>query len=94
MSNKMIEDIEILDEVIDNIDNKELDSAKDKLIVWRDNLKKELEAMELHFTKYEQLDFEPNTTHTVEMLNVTGATVYDPNGLPKDFTSKYTEENN
>ena len=94
MSNKMIEDIEILDEVIDNIDNKELHSAKDKLIVWRDNLKKELEDMELHFTKYEQLDFEPNTAHTVEMFNVTGATVYDPNGLPKDFTSKYTEENN
>ena len=53
MSNKMIEDIEKLDEVIDNIDNKELDSAKDKLVVWRDDLKKELEAMELYFTKHE-----------------------------------------
>ena len=79
MSNKMIEDIEKLDEVIDNIDNKELDSAKDKLVVWRDNLKKELEAMELHFTKYEQLDFEPNTGNATESVQVMGVTGYDDN---------------
>jgi hypothetical protein len=77
MSNKMIEDIEKLDEVIDNIDNKELDSAKDKLVVWRDDLKKELEAMELYFTKHEQLDFEPNTGHATESVQVMGVTGYD-----------------
>jgi predicted transcriptional regulator len=77
MSNKMIEDIEKLDEVIDNIDNKELDSAKDKLVVWRDNLKKELEAMELYFTKHEQ--FEPNTGHATESVQVMGVTGYDDN---------------
>ena len=77
MSNKMIEDIEKLDEIIDNIDNKELDSAKDKLVVWRDDLKKELEAMELYFTKHEQLDFEPNTAHATESVQVMGVTGYD-----------------
>jgi len=97
MSNKMIEDIEKLDEVIDNIDNKELDSAKDKLVVWRDDLKKELEAMELYFTKHEQLDlpddyafkasektFDGNTGHATEVMGVTGY-----GDLPDDIKVTY-----
>jgi len=102
MSNKMIEDIEKLDEVIDNIDNKELDSAKDKLVVWRDDLKKELEAMELYFTKHEQLDlpddyafkasektFDGNTGHATESVQVMGVTGYDNDWYFKSYNHRF-----
>jgi hypothetical protein len=77
--NIMIKDIEKLNEIIDAIDNKDLSTAKDKAIVWRDNLQGELEAMELYYTKHTFHNFEPNTAHETKSVEV------------KSFNNPYTK---
>ena len=76
-----------------NVDNKTMKLIDTKIAEYESDIKAVDAYLRNESMKYDTsfLD-EVNTAHTVEMLNVTGATVYDPNGLPKDFTSKYTEE--
>lgn len=42
--NVMLQDIDTLNEIIEAIDNKDLSTAKDKAIVWRDKLQGEVDS--------------------------------------------------
>lgn len=46
MINLTLEQIDTLNEIIDAIDNKDSALAKDKAIVWRDNLQDEINKLE------------------------------------------------
>lgn len=72
MSNMMIDDIHKLNRIIELIEDKEYSTAKGIAIVWRDKLQGELEAMELYFTKHTFHNFEPNTAHTTQSVEVKG----------------------
>jgi hypothetical protein len=46
MLNVMLKDVDKLNEIIDAIDNNDLATAKDKAIVWRDELQEEVDKAE------------------------------------------------
>ena len=58
MINITLEQIDKLNEIIDAIDNKDSASAKDKVIVWRDNLQEEINKAESDVDVQLQLDME------------------------------------
>ena len=72
MANMMIDDIQKLNKIIELIEDREYSTAKGVAIVWRDKLQGELEAMELYFTKHTFHNFEPNTAHTTQSVEVKG----------------------
>ena len=69
-TNLMIEDIEKLNRIILLLEDREYSTAKGVAIVWRDKLQGELEAMELYYTKHTFHNFEPNTAHTTQSVEV------------------------
>ena len=46
MLNVMLKDVDKLNEIIDAIDNNDLATAKDKAVVWRDELQEEVDKAE------------------------------------------------
>ena len=58
MINLTLEQIDKLNEIIDAIDNKDSALAKDKAIVWRDNLQDEIDKAESDVDVQLQLDME------------------------------------
>ena len=58
MINITLEQIDKLNEIIDAIDNKDSALAKDKVIVWRDNLQEEINKAESDVDVQLQLDME------------------------------------
>jgi len=46
MINVMLQDVDKLNEIIDAIDNNDLATAKDKAIVWRDELQEQCDKAE------------------------------------------------
>ena len=58
MINITLEQIDILNEIIDAIDNKDSALAKDKAIVWRDNLQEEVDKAESDVDVQLQIDME------------------------------------
>ena len=58
MINITLEQIDILNEIIDAIDNKDSALAKDKAIVWRDDLQEEVDKAESDVDVQLQIDME------------------------------------
>ena len=58
MINITLEQIDKLNEIIDAIDNKDSALAKDKAILWRDNLQDEIDKAESDVDVQLQLDME------------------------------------
>jgi hypothetical protein len=58
MINITLEQIDILNEIIDAIDNNDSALAKDKAIVWRDNLQEEVDKAESDVDVQLQIDME------------------------------------
>jgi hypothetical protein len=58
MINITLEQIDKLNEIIDAIDNKDSALAKDKALVWRDNLQEEVNKAESDVDVQLQLDME------------------------------------
>jgi len=46
MINVMLQDVDKLNKIIDAIDNKDYDTAKDTAIVWRDEVQNEVDKVE------------------------------------------------
>jgi hypothetical protein len=58
MINITLEQIDILNEIIDAIDNNDSALAKDKAIVWRDDLQEEVDKAESDVDVQLQIDME------------------------------------
>jgi len=58
MINVMLQDVDKLNEIIDAIDNNDLATAKDKAIVWRDELQEQCDKAESDIDIQLQLDME------------------------------------
>lgn len=58
MVNVMLQDVMTLNEIIDAIDNKDYDTAKDKAIVMRDELQEEIDKAESDIDTQLQLEIE------------------------------------
>jgi len=58
MINIRLEQIDILNEIIDAIDNNDSALAKDKAIVWRDDLQEEVDKAESDVDVQLQIDME------------------------------------
>lgn len=90
--NEVLKDIDKLNVAIDKLDEGKIEYAKDELITLRDEKQKVVDDFEK--TIRNSLANEVEKFPMGELANdpIKEEDKFDPNGLPKDFTDKYKED--